>query len=102
MATAHIVPHDPKSSSELWSTVPSGDKPAKTGTTRIFYNTAPGELTALSSLGGEYEKQTGNAKREVVRKAVGSAVKAVRGLDGVKDVKVDASQDAHAAGTCLE
>ncbi|KAK0500947.1 hypothetical protein EDD18DRAFT_1146702 [Armillaria luteobubalina] len=97
MSTARIVPHDPKSTSELWASAPTGEKPAKVGTTRIFYNTPPQQLTALSSLGDGFEKKAGTAKREVVRKAVGSAVKAVKAIDGVKDVKIDASLDPHAA-----
>ena len=44
------------------------------------------------------EKTSGNAKREIVKKAVGSAVKAVRGLKRFKDSTVDASQDVHAVG----
>lgn len=57
METPHVIlhAHDPKSSSEQLS-FPSGDKPTKTGTIRILYNTAPGELTAPSSLGREYGK----------------------------------------------
>ncbi|KAK0473103.1 cytosol aminopeptidase family, catalytic domain-containing protein [Armillaria novae-zelandiae] len=97
MSTARIVPHDPKSTSELWASAPTGEKPAKVGTTRIFYNTPPQQLTALSSLGDGFGKKTGTAKREVVRKAVGSAVKAVKAIDGVKSVKIDASLDPHAA-----
>ncbi|KAK0466043.1 uncharacterized protein EV420DRAFT_1636626 [Desarmillaria tabescens] len=97
MSTARIVPHDPKATSELWASAPTGEKPAKVGTTRVFYNTPPQQLTALSSLGDGFEKKTGSAKREVVRKAVGSAVKAVKAIDGVKNVKIDASLDPHAA-----
>ncbi|PBL00091.1 hypothetical protein ARMGADRAFT_1072481 [Armillaria gallica] len=97
MSTARIIPHDPKATSELWASAPTGEKPAKVGTTRIFYNIPPKQLTALSSLGDGFEKKTGTAKREVVRKAVGSAVKAVKAIDGVKDVKIDASLDPHAA-----
>ncbi|KAF9040239.1 leucine aminopeptidase [Hymenopellis radicata] len=95
--TARVVPHNLLSSSELWESAPSGEKPAKVGTTRIFYKTAPEELTALSSLGEGFENKSGNAKKELVRKAVGSAVKAVKDLDGVKAVKVDATHDAHAS-----
>lgn len=101
MATARVVPHDPKNtSSDLWATLPVGDKPAKVGTTHVFYH-SPEELTTLTSLGGDFSKESGNVKRETVRKAVGSAVKAVRGIDGVKNVKIDASQDAHASGALM-
>ncbi|KIY65934.1 hypothetical protein CYLTODRAFT_423874 [Cylindrobasidium torrendii FP15055 ss-10] len=97
MATARVVPNDPRNpSSDLWATLPSGDKPAKVGTTHVFYQ-SPEELTTLTSLGGDFAKETGNARRETVRKAVGSAVKAIRGIEGVKNVKIDASQDAHAS-----
>ncbi len=102
MSTARIIPHDPKATSDLWASAPTGEKPAKVGTTRVFYNTPPKQLTALSSLGDGFEKKTGTAKREVVRKAVGSAVKAVKAIDGVKDVKIDASLDPHAAGAYLD
>ncbi len=98
--TARVVPHNLSSSSELWESAPSGEKPAKVGTTRIFYKTAPEELTALSSLGEGFENKNGNVKKELVRKAVGSAVKAIKDLDGVKTVKVDATHDAHASGMC--
>ncbi|KAH9978875.1 cytosol aminopeptidase family, catalytic domain-containing protein [Lactifluus volemus] len=78
-------------------------KPAKVGTTRIFYNTPiadPGNTnaTAVVSLGEGFHGKTGDAKRELVRKAVGSSVKQVKELgDGAKQIIVDASADAHAA-----
>jgi aminopeptidase len=51
------------------------------------------------SLGEGFEGKTGDARRELVRKAVGSGVKQVKELgDGAKDIIVDASTDAHAAG----
>ena len=109
-----VLPIDPTSQSassplpsvnpvELWSTVPTGSKPAKVGTTRIFYNTPsqPGkaDATAVVSLGEGFAKKTGNAKRELVRKAIGSSIKQIKDLgDGEKYVVVDASKDAHAAG----
>jgi aminopeptidase len=89
---------------ELWSTTPKGSKPPKVGTTRIFYNTPRADhgsanATAVVSLGENFEKKTRNARRELVRKAVGSGVKQVKELgDEAKDIVVDASQDAHAAG----
>jgi cytosol aminopeptidase len=88
----------------LWSTAPTGTKPAKVGTTRIFYNTPvadPGDIsaTAVVTLGEGFPKKTNDAKRELVRKAVGSGVKHAKELgDGARHIIVDASLDAHAAG----
>ena len=89
---------------ELWSTVPTASKPAKVGTTRFFYNTPPSQpgnsdATAVVSLGEGFDKKSGNARRELVRKAIGSSIKQIKELgDGEKHVVVDASKDAHAAG----
>ena len=109
-----VLPIDPTSQSglsplpsvnpvELWRTVPTGSKPAKVGTTRFFYNTPsqPGnaDATAVVSLGEGFDKKTGDARRELVRKAIGSSIKQIKELgDGEKSVVVDASIDAHAAG----
>ena len=114
---AYVLPIDPTSQPtpasgvlpsvdpiELWNTAPKGSKPPKVGTTRIFYNTPRADqgsvnATALVSLGDGFEGKTGDARRELVRKAVASGVKQVKDLgDGVKDIVVDASKDAHAAG----
>jgi len=89
---------------ELWNTAPTGSKPPKVGTTRIFYNTPRADqgninATAVVSLGEGFDEKTGDARRELVRKAVGSGVKQIKELgDGAKDIIVDASTDAHAAG----
>jgi aminopeptidase len=110
-ASAFILPVDLQASAsqtipnldpvKLWSTGPSNGKTPKVGTTRIFYNTPvqnQGHLVALTSLGEAFASAQGCARREVVRKAVGSAVKNVTALgDGVKEVSIDASADAHAA-----
>jgi cytosol aminopeptidase len=94
----------PVDAARLWSTAPTGTKPAKVGTTRIFYNTPiadPGNInaTAVVSLGEGFHRKTGDAKRELVRKAVGSGVKHAKELgDGAKQIIIDASADAHAAG----
>lgn len=110
-----VLPIDPTSqpgssvlpsvdAAQLWSTTPTGTKPAKVGTTRIFYNTPladPGNInaTAVVSLGEGFNGKTGDARRELVRKAVGSGVKHAKELgDGAKQIIVDASPDAHAAG----
>ncbi|KAH9856880.1 leucine aminopeptidase [Lenzites betulinus] len=89
----------------LWNLTPSAaqPKPASTGTAHLFYG-APGAGTgavaALTSLGDGFARKKGDARREVVRKAVASAVKAVRDLgEGVQgsSVVVDAAADPHAA-----
>ncbi|KAI0256218.1 cytosol aminopeptidase family, catalytic domain-containing protein [Lactifluus subvellereus] len=109
-----VLPLDPTSqpgssvlpsvdAAQLWSTAPTGTKPAKVGTTRIFYNTPladPGDInaTAVVSLGEGFNGKTRDARRELVRKAVGSGVKHAKELgDGAKQIIVDASPDAHAA-----
>ncbi|KAH9040065.1 cytosol aminopeptidase family, catalytic domain-containing protein [Lactarius pseudohatsudake] len=112
--TVFVLPIDPASQTgssslpavdpvQLWSTTPAGSKPAKVGTTRVFYNTPPSQsgttdATAVVSLGEGFDKKTGNARRELVRKAIGSSIKQIRDLgDEKKSVVVDASKDAHAA-----
>ena len=111
-STAFIAPVDPKNSSahvlsgldvvKLWSTAPSGEKTPKVGVTRVFFNTPDGpdnNLTALSSLGDGFAEKQGDARREIVRKAIGSAVKEVKKLgESVKQAVVDGSLDPHAAG----
>ncbi|KAI0268596.1 leucine aminopeptidase [Gloeopeniophorella convolvens] len=109
----YVLPLDPSADSssgavpgvdptQLWRTAPTGSKPAKVGTTRVFYNTPAQQggasATAVVSLGEGFAKKTGDARRELVRKAVGSGVKQVKELgDGEKKVAIDASADAHAA-----
>ncbi|KAI0001370.1 leucine aminopeptidase [Russula compacta] len=88
---------------ELWNTAPTGSKPSKVGTTRIFYNTPRADqgsinATAVVSLGEGFDRKTDDARRELVRKAVGSSIKQIKELgDGQKDIVVDTSTDAHAA-----
>jgi hypothetical protein len=109
---AYIVPIDPNAPSsqstvpnldpaKLWSTVPAGKKVPKAGTTRLFYDVPNGgsNVTAIVSLGDAYLSQKGDGKREVVRKAVGSAVKDVKAVvEEEITVSVDASADPQAAG----
>ncbi|KZT24309.1 hypothetical protein NEOLEDRAFT_1116404 [Neolentinus lepideus HHB14362 ss-1] len=111
-STAFIIPVDPKQPSskaipsldlaKLWSTVPSGSSALKVGTTRIFYDT-PAEkdglnVTALTSLGDSFSARAGDARKELVRKAVGSAVKKVKELsEGIGEVAIDASIDPQAS-----
>ncbi|KAJ7083340.1 leucine aminopeptidase [Mycena belliarum] len=101
MATASIHPFDPKtpskSATELWSA--SVAKAPKVGTTRIFFNSPSADsITALSSLGPDFARKNAAAKRELVRRSVGSAVKEIaRVADEVAEVVVDGSADPHAA-----
>lgn len=116
MSSIFVVPVDPaspKSSSvdgldtqQLWSSLPQGSKPPKAGSTHVFFGTpSPGSqnITALTSLGPSFSKQSTppDAKRELVRTAVGSAVQQLKALgDGVhgRTVQVDvAAGDSHAA-----
>ncbi|KAJ6606777.1 cytosol aminopeptidase family, catalytic domain-containing protein [Mycena sp. CBHHK59/15] len=103
--SAFIHPFDPKvpsqklpvSAGELWAA--SVATPPKVGTARVFYNIPlPSSVTALTSLGAGFESKSGPARRELVRKSVGSAVKEIRRVaDEVTEVVVDASADPHAA-----
>ncbi|KAJ7631679.1 leucine aminopeptidase [Mycena polygramma] len=98
MATsATILPFDPKAPSksvgELWAA--STTKEPKVGTTRVIFSD---KITALSSLGPDFAKKNVAAKRESVRRSVGSAVKEIsRIADEVTEVVVDATADPHAA-----
>ncbi|OCH85603.1 leucine aminopeptidase [Obba rivulosa] len=110
----YVLPIDPAAPSrpavpgldpaKLWSSVPAAPKPPNAGTARVFYGVpAAGDasnVTALASLGDGFAAKRANEKRELVRKAVGGAVKHVRdigeGVDG-RLVSVDASADPHAA-----
>ncbi|CAL1697393.1 unnamed protein product [Somion occarium] len=105
MSSIYVVPVDPTApkaiqevdTEKLWSSVPVGPKPAKVGTTHVFYGD---KIVALSSLGDKFASKKPVEKRELVRKAVGSAVKEVRNIgEGVqgKEVAVDISLDPHAA-----
>ncbi|KAI0638717.1 cytosol aminopeptidase family, catalytic domain-containing protein [Trametes polyzona] len=113
MSSFYVLPVDPTAPSaaaatgvdaaKLWKATPSSrdSKPASVGTTHLFYS-APKEdsVTALTSLGANFAQKKGDERREVVRKAVASAVKKVRDLgEGVQgsNVLVDASADPHAA-----
>ncbi|RDB19531.1 Cytosol aminopeptidase [Hypsizygus marmoreus] len=105
-SSAYVVPFDHESSGELvpgldaaqlWAVTPQGEKAPLVGTTRTFYNTPASKVTTVSSLGEKFASKKGNARRELLRKAVGSAVKELKAIEGVKEVAVDASIDAHAA-----
>ena len=86
---------------ELLSKLPKAENPPKVGDTKIFYDTPDGKVTALVSLGDKFASKQSNERRELVRRAVGSAVKEVRNLDGVNRAEIDASTDPHAAGESL-
>ncbi|PPQ69986.1 hypothetical protein CVT26_013274 [Gymnopilus dilepis] len=105
-AKAYIFPFDHQTSAQvvegvdpakLWSLTPQGEKPPKAGTTRTFYDTPASALTTVSSLGDGFASKSTNEKRELIRKAVGSAVKDLRAYEGLKEVAIDASADPHAA-----
>jgi len=113
MATsAYILPHQPGATAtatptvsgidqlKLLSKLPKTEKPPKVGDTRVFYDTPEGKVTALVSLGDKFASSKSNEQRELVRRAVGCAVKEVRNLDGVDRAEIDASTDPHAAGEC--
>ncbi|KAH8825577.1 leucine aminopeptidase, partial [Flagelloscypha sp. PMI_526] len=108
--SAYILPFDPSNPTtsslknvdieKLWSSTPGSklSEAPKEGTTRIFYGSGPdGSATVLTSLGGGWSKKQGAARRETFRKAVGSAVKAIKAVDGVEEIKIDATIDPHAA-----
>ncbi|KAG5728743.1 Cytosol aminopeptidase [Termitomyces sp. T112] len=104
-SSAILIPFDHQSTetvvgvktSELWSLAPQGEKPPAVGTVRTFYNTPATKVTAISSLGEKFASKSADAKRELLRKSVGNAVKQLKAIDGLKDVAVDASIDPHAA-----
>lgn len=104
--SAYILPHEPNvatipavpnvDTGKLWSITPS--KELKVGSTRIFYNTPADKVTAVVSLGERFTSKDLYEKRELVRKAVGSAVKQVKDLDLIDQAHIDAAADPHAAG----
>ncbi|KXN86166.1 Cytosol aminopeptidase [Leucoagaricus sp. SymC.cos] len=105
-SSALVLPFDPSGASAsvagadakaLYNSTPSGDKPPKVGTTRTFFNTPQGKTTTISSLGDKFVQKKVDERRELVRKAVGAAVKELKNFDGVTDISVDASTDPHAA-----
>jgi aminopeptidase len=112
MATAYILPHQPGATATATPTVsgvdqlkllaklPKPEDPPKVGDTKIFYDTPEGKVTALVSLGDKFASKKPNEQRELVRRAIGSAVKDVRNLNGVNRAEIDASTDPHAAGEC--
>jgi len=113
MATsAYILPHQPGATAtttpavtgvdqlKLLSKLPKPEKAPKVGDTKVFYDTPEGKVTALVSLGDKFASKKLNERREFVRRAIGSAVKELRDLDGVNLAEIDASTDPHAAGKC--
>lgn len=110
---AFVVPLDPANPGQnaasnvnptaLWTTLPPSNKPAKAGTSHLFYGASGGtDVTALVSLGEAFEAKKGDARREIVRKAVGGGVKSIKALgQGISEAIIDASTDPHAAGELL-
>jgi aminopeptidase len=109
-SSAYILPYnpDPQASiqvnvpgvdvNSLWATTPAGESAPKLGTTRTFFNTPPSNVTTLSSLGEKFASKQPDVKRESIRKSIGSAVKDLKAIDGIKELIIDASADPHAAG----
>ncbi|KAG6329095.1 hypothetical protein ID866_9995, partial [Astraeus odoratus] len=94
--TSNIVPS--VNTAELWAKLPPSKKVAKVGSAHLFYGVPNRDVAALVSLGEGFANKSGHARRELVRKAVGSGVKEVKGLgEGVSEAVIDASQDPHAA-----
>ena len=84
--------------SKLLSKLPKTEKPPKVGDTKIFFDTPESKVTALVSLGDKFASKQSNEQRELIRRAVGSAVKEICNLDGVNRAEVDTSTDPQAAG----
>ena len=111
--TAYVLLHQPGTTAtvaptvsgvdqpKLLSKLPKTEKPPKVGDTKIFYDTPEGKVTALVSLGDKFASKLSNEQRELVRRAVGSAVKEIRDLDGVNRAEIDVSTDPQAAGKHL-
>lgn len=104
----YVLPFDPTAPqataqadpAKLWPAAFAGGdvKAPKTATSRVFFNAdGNGSIASLSSLGEGFANKKENERREAVRRAVGSAVKAVKDLPETKEVEVDATVDAHAA-----
>ncbi|KAF9255019.1 hypothetical protein L218DRAFT_383627 [Marasmius fiardii PR-910] len=99
-----IIPHNPSSpSTKEIEAAFLGDRPSKVGTTRVLWG-AP-TITAVSSLGERFDSKKRDERREIVRKAVGGAVKAIRANLNTKEeviqVEIDAGLDPHAAAVAV-
>ena len=103
-STANAASSSPE---HLWTTARTASS-KKALDTRIVYGQGPSDaIAALVSLGEDFSKggrtKSGVAKREVVRKAAGKGVGALRDLaisGDVRKVEVGGGPDAHAAGEC--
>jgi aminopeptidase len=112
-SSAYIFPYNPDAKADthatvagvdvnaLWASTPAGESPPKVGTTRTFFNTPPSKVTTLSSLGDKFASKPSDAKRELIRKSIGNAVKDLKAIDGIKELAIDPSADPHAAGKCV-
>ena len=85
----------------LWATTPQGVTPPKVGTTRTFFDIPPTKIVTLSSLGDKFTSKKPNARKELVRRSVGAAVKDLKVMEGIKDISVVTHIDPHAAGKIL-
>lgn len=55
------------------------------------------------SLGEAFGTKKDDARREIVRKAVGSGVKSIKALgEGISEAIIDTSTDPHAAGEFID
>nr|GAT48665.1 leucine aminopeptidase [Mycena chlorophos] len=97
--TAKIHVFDPtkpaSAAAALWPAAAS--KHPKASATRVVFSAEDDSVTALASLGPDFGAKMGHARREVVRRAVGSAMKQVAALEDVNEVLVDGEADPHAA-----
>ncbi|KAL1749280.1 cytosol aminopeptidase family, catalytic domain-containing protein [Schizophyllum fasciatum] len=100
---AHIVPYDPEKpatadAARLWATAYRAEKAPKVGTARTFYGAGPdGGHAVVSALGAGFAKEGADARKERVRKAVGAAVKSVKGLEDLSKLTIDAAGEPQAA-----
>ncbi|KAF8673874.1 hypothetical protein AX14_005311, partial [Amanita brunnescens Koide BX004] len=109
MSSAYLFPYNPDTQAvtqvnvpgvdvnALWASTPAGESAPKVGTTRIFFNTPLSKVTALSSLGDKFASKRPDAQRELIRKSIGSAVKDLKAIDGIKELIIEPSTDPHAA-----
>jgi len=105
MTSAYILPYDHESTgsivgvnpSELWALTPSGPKVPAVGTFRTFYQVPDTMATSITSLGTAFSDKSTEARREVLRRAIGSSVKDLQTYAGISQLSVDASLDPHAA-----
>ncbi|KAI6105988.1 hypothetical protein EV401DRAFT_2200737, partial [Pisolithus croceorrhizus] len=95
-AKAHIIPIDPQNPTScavlavdpmvLLAKLPLSQKPAKVGSSHLFYGGSGNDITVLISLGEAFPTKEGNAHRELVRKAIDNDVESAKALgEGVSE-----------------